>query len=327
MDIDSIKTVIAVAKLKSFSQAAYELPCAQSTVSRRIKMVEDELQIQIFMRPTKQGTVSLTVEGEKVVPILQSMLEDYERLLRLSGGESGISSIKLAIPGHSTLPPMGIHYLSTSFFLKHPNIEFSIVDSSETDMIERLGLRRVEAAILAQYNWRNTTPFTYLECNEMLRVQQIGSQNVYVAISERNPLASQNGLMMTDLKKLGFLYTRDISAMPATQLLPNHIMFLEACRRSGFTPKIALMGNKNRAIRYSLVEQGLGVMLSSLPERLRYYEGVSFLPIKDCPMYAVWYLITRKDANPQIHQIMSEFLGELFAEDKSHDINKSRGLS
>lgn len=36
MDFDSIKTFILVAKLKSFCQASCELPCAQSTVSRRI---------------------------------------------------------------------------------------------------------------------------------------------------------------------------------------------------------------------------------------------------------------------------------------------------
>ncbi|NLL46477.1 MAG: LysR family transcriptional regulator [Clostridiales bacterium] len=315
MDFDSIKTVILVAKLKSFSQASFELPCAQSTVSRRIKQVEDDLNVQIFTRPTSKGNVSLTVEGEKIIPIFQSIVADYERLRRLPCGEQGITNISLAIPGRTMLSPMGVHNLNTRFCLRHPNIEFLIFDSSETDMVERLEINRLDAALLPQYNWKNVEPFTYLECNKVLKTHRVGAQQIHVAVSELSPLASRESLRMADLQELSFLYTRDIRTMPASQLLPNHLMFLEACRRSHFTPNIALMDNKNRSIRYCLVKQGVGAMLCALTKSMREYDGIKYLPVTDCPMYAEWYVITRKDVDPFISQTMVRFFREIFSEE------------
>ena len=72
MDLDMITTVLAVARTKSFSAASFLIPCAQSSVSRRVEAVESELNVRIFTRPSESSdrSVRLTPAGERVVPIL-----------------------------------------------------------------------------------------------------------------------------------------------------------------------------------------------------------------------------------------------------------------
>lgn len=57
MEIQYLETVLAVAQYLSFSRAAEEIPCAQSSVSRHVGIVENELGAKIFTRSSK--TLSL----------------------------------------------------------------------------------------------------------------------------------------------------------------------------------------------------------------------------------------------------------------------------
>ena len=128
MDIELIRTAIIVAKLRSFSLAATEIPCAQSTVSRHIRNLENDLNIKIFTRHTNNSGVSLTVEGQRVLPVLENILSEYESLRRDVAEQNNacVTKISLGIPGGSVLTPIGAYNLQTDFCMEHPDIEFSM---------------------------------------------------------------------------------------------------------------------------------------------------------------------------------------------------------
>ena len=63
-----------VNELKSFTLAAGRLGYTQSTVSFQIKQLEKELSIPLFERIGH--TVTLTNEGEKLLPLAQQMQEE-----------------------------------------------------------------------------------------------------------------------------------------------------------------------------------------------------------------------------------------------------------
>jgi len=314
MNIESIKTVIIVAKLRSFSLAALEIPCAQSTVSRNIRMLENDLNIMIFTRHTNNNGVLLTAEGQKVLPVLEHILSEYESLRRDAAAQDSafVTKISLGIPGGSILTPIGAYKMQTDFCMEHPDIEFTMHDSNEPHMVESLEIGRFNAAFLVQYNWNNLEPFSYLECNNILNLERVGSQRMSLGVSVMHPLASRESVVMEDLKELNFHYPNDIRSMPASSLMPNQIMFLESCRRCGFTPNIVTTNNRNRAIRPLITQQGRGVMLCALPAYLSEYKGIIYIPIADCPMHAEWYIMTKKGSNPFIHQIMVNFFRKYF---------------
>lgn len=63
LNIESIHTFIELSRLGNFSRVAEQLNITQSTVSARVKVLEEHLGCQLFAR--KPGGVSLTSEGRK----------------------------------------------------------------------------------------------------------------------------------------------------------------------------------------------------------------------------------------------------------------------
>ncbi len=109
-----------VAQTGSFAEAARKLNLANSVVSKRIKDLEDFLGAQLFLRTTRQ--VTLTETGHSYLDYVQRVMDELEEV------ESGIryqtqkpvGTIKLTAPmsfGLQALAPA-----LTSYLEKHPDV-------------------------------------------------------------------------------------------------------------------------------------------------------------------------------------------------------------
>ena len=58
--IEMMRVFTVVARLSSFSRAADELDMAVQTVSKYIKHLEEELDVQLFDRTTRKVSLNLT---------------------------------------------------------------------------------------------------------------------------------------------------------------------------------------------------------------------------------------------------------------------------
>ena len=87
MDFEKIKTFLSVSRNKTFSGAARELHLAQTTVSHRIKFLEEEVNLQLFERGKGRKEVTLTPIGEEFYKISEEWLrlENEYQLLRTRG--------------------------------------------------------------------------------------------------------------------------------------------------------------------------------------------------------------------------------------------------
>ena len=95
MDIDNLKAFLSVAETSSFSLAADRLSLTQPAVSKRIALLEQQLNTRLFdrigrtVRPTEAGSALITRAND----ILQRV-EDTERAIRnINGNVSGQLSI------------------------------------------------------------------------------------------------------------------------------------------------------------------------------------------------------------------------------------------
>jgi len=83
VDIDELRAFDVVATRRSFSQAAIEIGCSQSTISQRIARLEKRVNRRLVGRTTRQ--VSLTPDGEAMLIYARSILAvSEEARLRLS---------------------------------------------------------------------------------------------------------------------------------------------------------------------------------------------------------------------------------------------------
>ena len=77
MEISALKTFIEVAKTRHFAKAADALFVSQSTVSARIKTLEEDLGVDLFIR--EPGNIHLTASGEALLTHAKSIMSLWTR--------------------------------------------------------------------------------------------------------------------------------------------------------------------------------------------------------------------------------------------------------
>ncbi len=124
MDTATLRAFLAVAKTRSFSQAAVQLHITQPAVSKRIAALEGELKMRLFDRVGKN--ISLTEAGNALLPraqhILDAMADSRRALTNLSGTISGLLSI-------GTSHHIGLHRLPPvlrAFHNAYPDVELDL---------------------------------------------------------------------------------------------------------------------------------------------------------------------------------------------------------
>ena len=124
MDTANLQAFLAVADTGSFSRAAEQLHLTQPAVSKRIAMLEQQLDARLFDRIGRH--VSLTEAGLALQPRAQqvlSLMNDTRRALsNLSSEVSGRLSI-------ATSHHIGLHRLPPvlrEFTRRHPQVSFDI---------------------------------------------------------------------------------------------------------------------------------------------------------------------------------------------------------
>lgn len=86
MNLKHLDTFQTLCRERSFTRTAAVLGMAQSGVTAHIKLLEEELGVRLFERMGK--TVSLTQEGQILIPYARKMLalsEEIHRLYQHSG--------------------------------------------------------------------------------------------------------------------------------------------------------------------------------------------------------------------------------------------------
>ena len=140
MDVKNLETFVMVNELKSFTLAAGRLGYTQSTVSFQIKQLEKELSIPLFERIGH--TVTLTNEGEKLLPLAQQILRLAAESTHISGNTAPEGLVRIAIA--ESLASWEFHSRFKDFHEKYPGIRLKIIATSTDEMFQMLGQNQVD---------------------------------------------------------------------------------------------------------------------------------------------------------------------------------------
>lgn len=77
MDISLLRTFLEVTRTRHFGHAAENLCVTQSAVSARIKLIEEQLDISLFVR--ERNNIQLTDAGRRFVPYAEAIIESWNR--------------------------------------------------------------------------------------------------------------------------------------------------------------------------------------------------------------------------------------------------------
>lgn len=274
MDIKQLKVFISVANNLSFTKTAEELYITQSSVSKLIKSLEEELDSPLFYRNPKIELTEIGKEvykkGVQIISLVESIPMDVENYHELHKGE-----IKIGIPpltGSSFFPK-----IIGDFNEMYPNVDIQLFESGSKQIENRLESGTLDIGVMV------TDPFkTYLYDS----IEFVRSPILAVINSESN-LSEKDIIKFDDLKTEKFvLFQEDFKL---------YDKIIERCKLNRFEPYI-ICNSSQREFIAEMVSSGIGVAF--LPE-ITCFElkkrNLIFKPLEEPKIYLDLSIAWRKD--------------------------------
>lgn len=236
MNSDDLELFARVAGSGSISRAAIELGADQSTVSRRIGLLEAELGVRLFHRSGRG--VSVTERGQQLLAYANAMaatLAEAGKAMRNSA-EQGPAS--LCIAAQPTIARILFGSLGHALKQRYPQTRVRFVEGLASQILKQLGDGAVDLAIM------------YLpEHHGALQFDLLLSEEIHLITPADYPLQGET-IAVTDLAAIPLI-------LPST----HHglrVMVETLAARYGFTPNIALECDGSISITKRLVLANCG---------------------------------------------------------------------
>jgi DNA-binding transcriptional LysR family regulator len=119
VDLDAVRTFVAVAGTGQFSEAAAELAITQQAASKRVAALERDLGVRLFTR-TARGT-QLTIDGQAFLPHARDLLQAADRAA--ASVRPGRRALRVDVIGRRLAPAE----LLRGFHGAHPGTDLDVV--------------------------------------------------------------------------------------------------------------------------------------------------------------------------------------------------------
>lgn len=233
----------AVARHEHVTRAAQELGMPQSTLSRAIVRLEEDLGVALFARHGR--TLSLSPAGRTFLSSVERALADVERATEAVRADVDPEAGKVAFGFLHTLGSETVPGLLRTFRADHPKVRFQLVQNYGEAMIERLRAGDLDLCL--------TSPVPdYPD----LVARRLDEQKLRLVVPEDHRLATRKRIRLVEAADELF-----VTLEPGYGL---RRITDALCTEAGFTPKVAFEGEEAETLR-GLVAAGLGVALLPPP--------------------------------------------------------------
>ncbi|MFX4290806.1 LysR family transcriptional regulator [Streptomyces bohaiensis] len=233
----------AVARHEHITRAAQELGVPQSTLSRAMARLEEDLDISLLARHGR--AVSLTPAGRAFARAVEQALGEVERAAEVVRTDADPATGKVAFGFLHTMGPETVPALIREFRSDHPGVRFSLVQSYGEDMMERM--RRGELDLCL------TSPIP--DAPDLV-TRRLALQRLRLVVPADHRLAGRRRVRLAEAAEEAF-----VTLEPGYGLRK---LTEKLCAQAGFTPRVAFEGEEAETLR-GLVAAGLGVALLPPP--------------------------------------------------------------
>ncbi len=145
LDIDLLRSFVAVAETRHFTRAAERLDCVQSAVSMQIKRLEQVLDARLFDRTRR--AVKLTGDGERLLRDARRILRINEEVLADFGRRRVAGRVRLGATDTSMgyLPPILAHFAAA-----YPLVALDVRCGRSWDALDDLAAGEIDLAFVTQ---------------------------------------------------------------------------------------------------------------------------------------------------------------------------------
>ena len=309
MELRHLRYFIAVAEEGHITRAAERLGMQQPPLSRQIKAIEGEMDVQLFRR--KARGVELTDAGRAFLEDARAMLGHLDRAFdtarRIARGEQGRISV-----GYTLFHPV-VPRVIREFRQAFPLVSLTLEESSPYDLIERMQNDKIDVAFI-----------TLIADQEGVAIEPLLEEPRVVALPSGHPLArTENGgdtaLSLKSLAGETFTFLgRPHSPLP---MAANAVV--AACQAAGFSPRVGQIVPNNRS-RLNLVAANLGIALIAASLQRNYIEGVVYRRLKRAKQLKIPLNLVSRRGDPSA--VVTQFLklAKRTARNFRADVGKAR---
>ncbi|WP_202532195.1 LysR family transcriptional regulator [Streptomyces sp. SID3212] len=232
-----------VARHEHVTRAAQDMGVPQSTLSRAMVRLEQDLGIALFAR--KGRTVSLTPAGRAFLTSVEGALAEVERAAESVRADADPESGKVAFGFLHTMGSETVPGLIRAFRADHPRVRFQLVQNYGEAMIERLRAGDLDLCL--------TSPVP--DAPDLV-ARRVDVQRLRLVVPDDHRLAGRKRVRLAEAADESF-----VTLEPGYGL---RRITDDLCAKAGFKPRVAFEGEEAETLR-GLVAAGLGVALLPPP--------------------------------------------------------------
>lgn len=239
MDLRDMKWFYTIAEEGSISSAAKRMNIAQPALSRQMKLLEEQLGIQLFERGSRnirltQAGYLLKERAEQIINLTDGTIKE---LKEIDKGVSGTLSIGAITTSGAAFLPATI----SAFHNMYPDVNVQIWEGDVGKVFELLDNRVIEIGIIRE-------PFELLPTYASAKLP---SEQIFTAMRrDRDPSSG----VSTEL------YLRELENTPILILRRWKGMFIRWCEQVGFVPQICCESD-SIVFNILLAKAGMGVAI------------------------------------------------------------------
>lgn len=237
VDLPRLRSFVAVADRRHFTNAARDLGIAQPSVSKQIRLLEEEVGATLFHRT--RGNVTLTAAGEAFLPWARQILTDVGAAVDEARELGGLRRGRISVGATPSITTAILPRAFARFKAAYPGIDLKLREAGSRDLLRDLDQGSLDLALVI-------LPVAHgsLETVPLLR------EELVVAVAAAHPLADRRRVSLAELRDTPLVMFREGYDLRATTLA--------ACAAAGFEPRFAIEGGEMDGV-LRLAEAGLGV--------------------------------------------------------------------
>lgn len=188
MELRQLRYFAKAAETLNFSDAAKIMNIAQSSLSQQIKQLEDELNVQLFLR--NSHSIRLTEAGEEMLPFALRTIYDADTCTHRIHDLKALLTGTLNIGVTYSFSPI-LTETVLSFTKMYPNIKLNITYKPMSELMDLLAKRDLDFVLA----------FKPSQLTADVESHILFQNSLSAVVSSSHPLASKDKVTLSELEK------------------------------------------------------------------------------------------------------------------------------
>jgi DNA-binding transcriptional LysR family regulator len=153
LDIDQLRTFIAIAETGSFTKAAEVVHKTQSAVSMQMKRLEERIERPIFARDGRAS--KLTEDGQRLLDYARRLVKLNVETIAAFSDAALSGRVRLGVP--DDYADRYLPEIMARFSRAYPGVELTVLCESTLDLLERIDDNELDLAIVTNCESRRAS--------------------------------------------------------------------------------------------------------------------------------------------------------------------------